>query len=301
VPTGVHPYVGRFAPSPTGDLHLGSLYAAAASFLDARACGGRWLLRIEDLDRPRVVPGAAARIQATLERFGFEWDGPILRQSDRIERYAAALSRLQRAGLSFDCSCSRRDIEGATRYPGTCRAGAAQTGAATGRRLRVEPRSIAFSDRIQGEFRQDVAAASGDILMQRRDGIPAYVLAVVVDDAEQGISDIVRGADLLDDTPRQIYLQEALGLPRPRYAHVPALTEADGAKLAKSRRSVSLEAGRPETQLFLVLGLLGLRPPAGLERAGIGALWTWAFASWDAARVPRRLFLPVNADSRSRL
>jgi len=257
-------------------------------------------LRIEDLDRPRVVPGAAARIQATLERFGFEWDGPVTRQSDRIEYYAAALARLELAGLLFDCSCSRRELEGAARYPGTCRGGARRTGAA-GRRLRVEPRAISFRDRIQGEFRQDVAAASGDILLQRRDGIPAYVLAVVVDDAEQGVSDVVRGADLLDDTARQIYLQEALRLPRPRYAHVPALTEAGGAKLAKSRRSVSLEAGHPQAQLSAVLNLLGIPPPAELAATEMATIWGWALRSWHTASVPRRLFLPVNADSRSRL
>jgi glutamyl-Q tRNA(Asp) synthetase len=272
-----------------------------ASFLDARAHGGRWLLRLEDLDRPRVVPGAAARMQATLERFGFEWDGPVIRQSDRLDDYTAALARLELADLSFACSCSRRELEGATRYPGTCRAGASIPAVATGCRLRVEPRVIAFRDRIQGEFRQDVAAASGDILLQRRDGIPAYVLAVVVDDAEQGISDIVRGADLLDDTPRQIYVQEALGLPRPRYAHVPALTEANGTKLAKSRRSVGLDAGSAEKQLLAVLELLGTRPPAELMRERIGAIWAWALAAWDPASVPRRLFLPVNTDSGSRI
>jgi glutamyl-Q tRNA(Asp) synthetase len=272
-----------------------------ASFLDARAHGGRWLLRLEDLDRPRVVPGAAARMLATLERFGFEWDGPVTRQSDRLADYATALARLERGGLSFACSCSRRELEGATRYPGTCRAAASPPAAATGRRLRVEPRVIAFRDRIQGEFRQDVAASSGDILLQRRDGIPAYVLAVVVDDAEQGISDIVRGADLLDDTPRQIYLQESLDLPRPRYAHVPALTEADGAKLAKSRRSVALDVGSPEKQLFAVLELLGIRPPAELAQERIDAIWAWALAAWDPASVPRRLFLPVSTDSGSRL
>jgi glutamyl-Q tRNA(Asp) synthetase len=258
-------------------------------------------LRIEDLDRPRVVPGAASRMQATLERFGFEWDGAVARQSDRIEHYLAALARLEREGLSFACSCSRRELEGATRYPGTCRTGALKPSAASGRRLRVEPRPITFTDRIQGVFRQDVAVVSGDILMRRRDGIIAYVLAVVVDDAAQGVSDIVRGADLLDDTPRQIYLQEALGLPRPRYAHVPALIEADGAKLAKSRRSVSLDDRNPELELCAVLELLGMRPPADLATAGIVAIWRWALASWGTACVPRRLFVPVNADSLSRL
>jgi len=259
------------------------------------------LLRIEDLDRPRVMPGAAERIERTLERFGFEWDGPVTRQSERGELYAAALAHLDTAALLFDCGCSRRELADGARYPGTCRSGVAKAGVRTGRRLRVEPRRIGFADRIQGEFRQDVAQAAGDILLLRRDGIPAYVLAVVVDDADQGVTDVVRGADLLDDTPRQIYLQEALGVRRPRYAHVPALTEENGAKLAKSRRSVGLEDGSPGAQICTVLTLLGMQPPEELKHAGIAAVWRWAISVWDARRVPRRLALPVSTDSGSRL
>jgi glutamyl-Q tRNA(Asp) synthetase len=258
-------------------------------------------LRLEDLDRPRVVPGAAARMLKTLERFGFEWDGPVTRQSERGAHYTAALARLDAAGLLFDCSCSRRELADGTRYPGTCRTGVANPAERTGRRLCVEPRNISFTDRIQGQFRQNVAVVGGDILLQRRDRIPAYVLAVVVDDAEQGVTDVVRGADLLDDTARQIYLQEALGLQRPRYAHVPALTEEDGRKLAKSRRSVGLDQGSPAAQLHVVLDLLGTRPPAELAHAQITELWRWAIPVWDVKNVPRRLFLPVSTDSRSRL
>ncbi|HEY2144617.1 MAG TPA: tRNA glutamyl-Q(34) synthetase GluQRS, partial [Steroidobacteraceae bacterium] len=198
------PYVGRFAPTPSGDLHLGSLYAAVASYLDARAHGGRWILRIEDLDRPREVAGAASRILSTLESFGFEWDGEVIRQFERREHYDAALRNLSSRDLTFACTCSRSQLEDELRYPGTCRSRAAQGGANIATRLRIDPGHIIFSDRIQGSFRQDVSAAVGDIVLKRRDQIFAYVLSVVVDDAAQGITHIVRGADLLDNTPRQI-------------------------------------------------------------------------------------------------
>jgi glutamyl-Q tRNA(Asp) synthetase len=290
----VQPYVGRFAPTPSGDLHLGSLYTAVASYLDARAHGGRWLLRIEDLDRPREVPGSALRITRTLEHFGFQWDGPIIRQSGRGELYEAALRRLKDAGLTFACSCSRSQLEDEFLYPGTCRDRAPAVGAQTAVRLRTEPGHITFKDRIQGIFRQDVAAAVGDFVLKRRDQIIAYVLSVVVDDAAQGVTHIVRGADLLDNTPRQVYLQRLLGLSEPNYAHVPVLTEANDAKLAKSRRSVQVSADSPLPQLFSIFSLLGLTPPAELGAAGIGESWAWAIAEWSAERVPRRLNLRVN-------
>src|SRR5208282_3054977 len=282
-------YVGRFAPSPTGDLHLGSLYTAVASYLDARAHGGRWLLRVEDLDRPREIPGSTDAILATLEAFGFEWDGAVIRQSARQDAYAAALERLQEHGLLFQCSCSRQDLAEEERYPGTCREGPRLAGVATGSRLRVEPRQIHFIDRIQGHFRQDVAAACGDILLKRRDRIYAYVLAVVVDDADSGVTHVLRGADLLDNTPRQIYLQQALGLPTPIYAHVPLITEPEGAKLAKSKRSVRLDRNTPPAQLRLVFDLLGLAPPEDLARMRIDAAWRWGIAHWELRRVPKSL------------
>jgi glutamyl-Q tRNA(Asp) synthetase len=263
------------------------LYTAAASYLDARAHGGRWLLRIEDLDRPREVPGAAAGIVRTLQAFGFEWDGEIVRQSDRMEGYAAALRGLQGRSLTFECSCSRRELEEESRYPGTCRLRPA-AGAPTATRLKVEPGLIQFSDRIQGTYRQDVGSAAGDIILRRRDQVFAYQLAVVVDDAAQGISHVVRGADLLDNTPRQIYLQRLLGLPLPSYAHVPVLTEPDG-KLAKSRRSVRLAADAAVPQLLAVLSMLGLDPPAVLAGGGVAQVWAWAVAQWDIERVPKRL------------
>ncbi len=278
-------YVGRFAPSPTGELHLGSLYTAAASYLDARARGGRWLVRMEDVDRSREIAGAAAGILTTLESFGFEWDGEVLRQSDRDEHYAAAVESLRARGLTFECSCSRQDLADEPRYRGYCRAGPRHPGVPTAIRLRVDPSAVAFTDRLQGHRTQDVAAFSGDVILKRRDGFFSYLLAVVVDDAAQGVTDVVRGADLLDDTPRQIYLQRALGLPTPRYLHVPVLKEPDGSKLAKSARSLPADRSDPRSTLFQVLNLLGLEPPGELRQAPRGELWSWARAHWPENRL----------------
>ena len=249
---------------------------------------------MEDLDRPREVRGAAARIIETLERFGFEWDGPIAHQSARSEYYETAIERLHAAERTFACTCSRAQLEDELRYPGTCRHRALNAGPETAIRLAVEAKSIAFTDRIQGTYRQDVGAAVGDIVLKRRDQLYAYVLAVVVDDAQQGVTHVVRGADLLDNTPRQIFLQQLLGLPEPRYAHVPVLTEADGSKLAKSRRSVQLDANSALPQLLGVFSLLGLTPPDGLRRGPVAAAWSWAVGHWSADRVPKRLNLHVS-------
>jgi len=276
-------------------LHLGSLYTAVASFLDARAHGGRWLLRIEDIDKPREIAGSADRILRTLRAFGMEWDGEAVRQSDRIDLYAAALRGLEALNLTFECSCSRLQLEDESRYPGTCRMHPAVSGAPTAIRLRVESALIYFSDRIQGAYRQDVAAAVGDIILKRRDQVFAYMLAVVVDDAAQGVSHIVRGADLLDNTPRQIYLQQQLGLPLPVYAHVPVLTEPDDTKLAKSRRSVRLDEGAALPQLLTVFSMLGLRVPAAMARATMAEVWDWAIAHWDIKNAPKRLNIRVTA------
>ncbi len=281
--------MGRFAPSPSGDLHLGSLYTAAASYLDARANGGRWLVRIEDLDTPRVAPGAALGILTTLQEFGFEWDGPVVYQSERAARYAEALQNLRSRGLTFECSCSRSQLADEKRYPGLCRQQPLFPDRPTATRLRIDPGYIRFTDRIQGTFRQDVAAAVGDVTLRRRDGLYAYALAVVLDDAAQGVTDVVRGADLLDNTPRQIYLQRLLCHPSPRYAHVPLLTEADGRKLAKSARSVRVNGAEARTQLASVFALLQLDPPVTLSAASLGDMWHWGLAHWNIERVPQRL------------
>ena len=274
-------------------MHLGSLYTAVASFLDARAHHGRWLLRIEDIDKPREIAGSAERILGTLQAFGMEWDGEPVRQSDRLDLYEAALRSLESRNLTFECSCSRLQLEDEDRYPGTCRAHPADRGVPTAIRLRVEPDLIYFSDRIQGAYRQDVAAAVGDIVLRRRDQLYAYVLAVVVDDAAQGVTHVVRGADLFDNTPRQIYLQRELGLPLPRYAHLPVLTEPDDTKLAKSRRSVRVDPARALPQLLTVFSMLGLKVPASLAGATLAEAWNWAIAHWNVENAPKRLNLRV--------
>ena len=286
--------MGRFAPSPSGELHLGSLYTAAASYLDARARGGRWLLRIEDVDGPRVVPGAAERILRTLRLFGFEWDGEVAYQSRCTERYAAAVVALRERGLTFECSCSRSQLAEEDRYPGYCRKRPMTPGSPTATRLRVEPGIIQFADRIHGMFRQDVAGAAGDPVLRRRDGLYAYVLAVVVDDAAQGVTHVVRGADLLDDTPRQICLQRLLGIGQPEYAHLPLLTEPDGKKLAKSSRSIGLDTETAQPQLLRVFDLLELGPPPELSGASVPETWAWAVPRWSINRVPKRLARPLD-------
>jgi glutamyl-Q tRNA(Asp) synthetase len=248
---------------------------------------------MEDLDRPREMPGSAASILGTLEAFGFEWDGEIIGQANRGAHYSAAIDRLRARGLTFECSCSRSALREDERYPGNCRERPMHSGAATAIRLRVDPGRVQFADRIQGIYRQDVAQAVGDVILRRRDQLFAYLLAVVVDDAAQGVTHVVRGADLLDNSPRQIYLQRQLGLTTPIYAHVPVLTEADGSKLAKSARSVPLDPRVALPQLKHVFELLGLEPPAALETGTTGDAWAWATARWDIKRVAKRLTLPL--------
>jgi glutamyl-Q tRNA(Asp) synthetase len=288
-------YVGRFAPSPSGDLHLGSLYTAAASYLDARANGGAWLVRLEDLDRPRVAAGSADRILRTLDQFGFEWDGEVVRQSGRTDLYDAALDDLRSRGLTFECSCSRSQLADEGRYPGHCRTAPPAAGVDTAIRLRVDPGGIRFTDRIQGTFRQDVAATAGDVVLRRRDRIFAYLLAVVVDDDAQGVTHVVRGADLLDNTPRQILLQRLLGARSLNYAHVPVLVEADGSKLAKSARSVRVDPTLGVNQLMQVFTLLRMTPPADLEKASLGEVWEWALGSWTIDALRARLTCEIPA------
>ncbi len=279
-------YRGRFAPSPTGALHLGSLLAALGSYLDARASGGEWLVRIEDVDRAREVPGAADAILRTLERYGLEWDGPVLRQSSRDDAYRGALASLAGLGLTYGCSCSRSELgagespEG--RYPGTCRGGPTRLGVPVATRFRVDRAGpVTVEDRLQGSFTQLVDEAVGDFVLRRRDGFWSYQLAVVVDDAYQGITDVVRGLDLLDNTPRQRLLQAALGLPYPRVLHLPLLTEADGRKLSKSRQALPADLAAAPAALTGVLALLRHEPPRHLHSAPVREQLSWAGASWN--------------------
>jgi glutamyl-Q tRNA(Asp) synthetase len=274
--------LGRFAPSPTGPLHLGSLLAAVGSYLDARCAGARWLVRIEDLDTPRVIPGCADEQLRVLEAFGFEWDGEVLYQSTRRDAYREALAKLESAHRTFRCSCSRKDLAGGANndegagYPGTCRQGPTRAGP-TAVRFRVDDSPVRFDDLFLGPQCFD---SMGDVVVERRDGVASYQLAVVVDDAFQSVTRVVRGADLLASTPWQIDLQRALGLPRPIYGHLPLLTEPDGAKLSKSRRSLPLELTAIPEALTLTLTHLSQAPPADLDHASIKDVWKWAVAHW---------------------
>jgi glutamyl-Q tRNA(Asp) synthetase len=287
------PYRGRFAPSPTGDLHFGSLVAAVAGYVCARQAGGDWIVRIEDLDTQREVPGSAERIIATLQRFGFEWTESIVRQSARVDLYTAALTELLQSGAAYACSCSRAEIGAVAataangdelgdelRYPGWCRNGVRDPSRPVAFRFRTPPGLTAFTDDIRGLTQINVDAQVGDFIIRRRDGFFAYQLAVVVDDAAQGITHVVRGADLLSSTPRQILLQRALGLPPPRYAHVPLATDGNGVKLSKSAGAAAIDLERPGAQLWRVLRFLGQNPPPELRESQLPAIWMWAFEHW---------------------
>jgi glutamyl-Q tRNA(Asp) synthetase len=313
------PYVGRFAPSPTGPLHAGSLVAAVASYLDARANGGKWLIRIEDIDEGRAVPGAAETILEQLDWLGMHSDGEIVWQSRRKDLYQAARERL--AEHVYGCGCNRREIadsrlgvgpDGAAIYPGTCRHGLAPGREARSLRLRVPEAGedvVAFTDRFAGEVSQRLAIESGDFVLKRADGYWAYQLAVVVDDAEQGVTDIVRGADLLDSTPRQIYLQRLLGVPTPRYLHVPVVRNANGEKLSKQTGALAVQPGMygddeggdgeraAVAALLDAARFLGLHldPAASSMPASLAAFWQQAIPAWARLLAERGATLPTSA------
>lgn len=286
-------YRGRFAPSPTGDLHMGSLVAAVASYLEARTRRGEWLVRIEDLDPPREIAGSASGILTTLERYGFRWDGNVLYQSTRDDAYRAAIEHLQELGYAFPCACSRSEIaQRATRtgdegsvYPGTCRNGLPPEREARAMRLRAPDTELCFTDRLRGRVCQNIADAVGDFVVRRADGYYAYQLAVVIDDAWQGVTDVVRGADLLTSTPRQIWLQRLLGLPTPGYLHIPLLLDAGGRKLSKQLGSLPVDPDRPAPALVDALHLLGQQPPRALARGTANGVWAWALENWRPQRL----------------
>lgn len=303
VPAG---YVGRYAPSPSGPLHAGSLVAALASYLDARAHHGRWLLRMEDVDTPRVMPGAADTICRQLQALGLHWDGPLLWQSQRDDAYTAAFSRLQDHGLIYGCGCTRREIAdsaaqratttqsgkpgdgavggdasvpgGETPYPGTCRDGLAPGRQARAWRLRVPDGIVVNADRWLGPQRQDVAREVGDFILRRADGLWAYQLAVVVDDAAQGVTHVVRGADLLSSTARQRVLQRLLQLPEPVMMHVPLVTGPDGRKLSKQNGAAAFDEAQPLQSLQAAWHHLGFAPLAAPDASHFLTQATQAWA-----------------------
>ncbi len=288
-------YIGRFAPSPTGPLHFGSLVAALGSYLQARSRGGRWLVRMEDLDPPREVPGAADAILRTLESYGFAWDGEVMYQSRRSAHYRDVLDTLLARGDAYECGCTRREIAAAGRegregpvYPGTCRHGLPPGKVARAIRLRTHDEFIRFDDALQGTIEQQLESEIGDFVVLRADGLFAYQLAVVVDDAEQGITDVVRGADLLDSTPRQIHLQHVLGYPTPRYMHLPVAVNREGQKLSKQTHARALNPLDPVPALFTALAFLNQHPPTALRDDTLESLWSWALTHWDPDRIPRQ-------------
>ena len=289
-------YRGRFAPSPTGPLHFGSLVAAAGSYLDAKHHHGTWLVRIEDLDTPRTVPGVADDILRSLECFGLHSDEPILYQSQRTAAYEEALHSLQHSGMVYPCACSRKEIadsalhgiEGQI-YPGTCRNGIyhplVQGRQARSWRVRTKAEVMKIDDALQGRIAQSLEDEIGDFVVLRANGLFAYQLAVVVDDAFQGITHVVRGADLLASTPRQIYLQRLLGLVTPAYTHLPIAVNARGEKLGKQTLAPPLDTRKPVTALLRVLAFLGQEPPAELAGYDLSTIWDWALANWDAGKL----------------
>ena len=277
-------YTGRFAPSPTGPLHFGSLVAAVGSYCDARAAGGRWLVRMEDIDPPRAMAGASELILRQLEGYGFEWDGEILFQHTRGEAYETALARLQAQGDIFWCRCSRTELArlGARACPGSCRPFTTPREDAA-IRLRVPAGLVSFEDAVFGKLAEDVAASQGDFVLRRRDGLYSYQLAVVVDDAFQGVTRVVRGADLLDNTARQIVLQQRLGLPSPGYMHLPLAVHRDGSKLSKQTYACALPLPAEPGLIRQALAHLGQATPP--EELNGRALLEWGVAHWQPGHI----------------
>ncbi len=274
---------GRFAPSPTGPLHLGSLYVALASFLDARSRNHDWLVRLDDLDRPRNDPEAETGILRSLEAHGLCWDGAVGRQSARLAVYRSAIAELRARRSLFYCTCTRRELRGQPVYPGTCRARTVPLSDAA-IRVRVDDATPRFTDLVQGEQATPLSLTVGDFIVERRDGIIAYQLATALDDSEPEIATVVRGRDLLDNTPRQIYLMTLLGRTRPRYAHLPLILDPTGRKLSKQTGAAPVDATVPRENIRTCLGFLGLDEPPDADLEG---LLNWAVARWSLARIPR--------------
>lgn len=302
--TGKH-YSGRFAPSPTGPLHFGSLLAAVASYLRARQQGGAWLVRIEDVDPPREQPGAGDAIVRALDAYGFEWDGEIIWQSVSKPQHDDAVETLLKEEMAYPCGCSRRDLADAPRsplgiiYPGTCRNGC--DAEETAIRVRTSDDAVSFDDLLQGTQSQRLESESGDFIIRRRDGLIAYHLAVVVDDHLQGITEIVRGIDLMDSTPRQIWLQQLLGFSTPGYMHIPVATHPDGQKLSKLTGAAAIPLRGKRRVLVAALDALMLHPPEDLAAWALSDIWAWAINNWQIEPLVLRTAVPVAANSMAKL
>ena len=281
-------YRGRFAPSPTGAVHFGTLIAAVGSFLQAKKNDGEWLIRIEDVDTTRTIDCSDKEILNTLEVFGFEWDGEIIYQSYQTEHYQQALEQLISQSLVFPCSCSRKKLAESNSdiYPGTCRAKILPEPGEYAFRLIANDTTVEFNDIVMGKQSQNIKHKCGDFVIKRRDNLFAYQLAVVVDDARQNITEIVRGSDLLDSTPRQIYLQQLLGYTTPGYCHLPLAVDDDGNKISKSEGGASVEIKYKEKLLCKSLAFLGQNPPGDLSDSSINDIWKWSIENWDVSLVP---------------
>lgn len=294
-------YTGRFAPSPSGPLHAGSLLTAVASYVDARAHGGRWLVRMEDLDPPREMPGADQHILQTLQAHGLVWDGDVMYQSTRHDRYRAVLAGLAQRQLTYRCSCNRQRLAAlGHRYDGHCRLHPPGADLPAAIRLKVSDlpagenvcADITFRDRWQGTVSSCLADDSGDFVIHRKDGLFAYALAVVVDDIDQGVTEVVRGSDMLEATARQIFLTRLLGATPPRYAHVPVLLGSDGQKLSKQNRAPPVDPSRPAANVWQALQQLGQMPLPALATTTPATVLAWAVSHWQPERIPRRASLP---------
>ncbi|MDN5752892.1 MAG: tRNA glutamyl-Q(34) synthetase GluQRS [Nitrosospira sp.] len=285
-------YRGRFAPSPTGPLHFGSLVAAVGSYLEAKSCNGKWLVRIENLDRSREAPDASKEILSALEALGMEWDDEVLYQSRRNNAYRSALALLEKRNLIYRCNCSRKEIADSSIigidgpvYSGVCRGGSPNGEYPGAWRVRTDDHLIEFKDALRGMIRQRLESDIGDFILRRADGVFAYQLAVVVDDAEQAITHVVRGEDLLNSTPRQIYLQQLLGYPTPAYLHLPVAVNAQGEKLSKQTHAAPIDTSDPVSQLMLAIRFLGQAPPKELTGSNVTSFWKWATKNWKAEMI----------------
>ncbi len=288
-------YRGRFAPSPTGPLHFGSLVTAVGSYLEARSRHGEWRVRIEDLDPAREIFGASREILNTLESLGMDWDGEVLYQNQREEAYKTAFAALEKQYLLYPCVCSRKEIADSSIvgidgpvYSGTCRARSVLSVCTGAWRVRTDNRLIEFTDALQNRIQQCLETDIGDFVLRRADGVFSYQLAVVVDDSDQGITHVVRGADLLNSTSRQIYLQRLLGYSTPVYMHLPVAVNAGGEKLSKQTCATAIDSSDPVPQLIMALRFLGQTPPKGLAGSSVASFWEWALENWKPEMIPRK-------------
>ncbi len=286
--TGKQSYIGRFAPSPTGPLHLGSLYTALASFLDARHHYGQWRLRIDDLDRFRILPEASDQILFILDKLGLHWDGPVYYQSQHIADYHAAIDQLYQNGMLYPCTCSRKKLaQSGSAYPGFCRKNTHISQQPYALRIKTDAQPIHFIDRLQGKIQQCLPQTTGDFIVKRKDNIIAYQLAVVIDEQQQHITQVVRGLDLLDSTARQLYIQQQLDLAQPEYMHIPLIVDSHGVKLSKQTQAEAVSAHNPGQTLWYLLQKLNQQPPAELKHASAQDVLNWAIPHWQADKLKK--------------